>query len=51
MTGTARKIIDTLEWRDWQALKTAGANVTVLALGYAIRLVVTPLSLKHAFAS
>jgi O-antigen/teichoic acid export membrane protein len=46
VTGTARKIIRTLEWRDWQALKTAGANVTVLALGYAIRLVVIPLSLN-----
>jgi hypothetical protein len=47
----ARKIIGTLQWRDRQAVKTAGANVTVRALGYAIRLVVIPLSLPHALTS
>jgi len=46
VTSSAQKIIGTLQWRDRQAVKTAGANVTVLALGYAIRLAVIPLSLK-----
>jgi len=46
MTSAAQKIIGALPRRDRQAVKTAGANVTVLALGYAIRLAVIPLSLK-----
>jgi len=46
VTSAAVRGIRTLQWRDRQVVKTAGANVTAVALGYVIRLAVIPLSLK-----